>query len=214
MGAIKEFTELGSGYALAVRDLSIRGAGDILGAEQSGFIDSVGYDMYLKILNEEVEILKGNKVVEEEKEEKPFVQVDTHISDLYAENEELKIEIHKKINSIDSIDKFNEIKKELEDRFGNLDETIIIYMLEELFQIQAKKKGVSKVEQLDNKVIIYFSLEKSKNLDGAKLLKDLYDIHNNFSVTYKNNIFVITLITKDLEKHFLHYLSQMMNVIE
>ena len=133
LSAIKEFTELGSGYSLAMRDLSIRGAGNILGAEQSGFIDSIGYDLYLKILNEEVERLKGHFVENEEKDEKPFLQVSTHINDFYADTEELKIEIHKIINTIDSEEKFEEVKNTLEDRFGKLDETIIIYMQEELF---------------------------------------------------------------------------------
>ena len=90
--AIQDFTELGSGFSIATRDLSIRGAGDILGSEQAGFIDSVGIDLYLKILNEEVARLKGNSVEEEsddetsnEKNDKPLLDVSTHISDQYTD---------------------------------------------------------------------------------------------------------------------------------
>lgn len=214
--AIKEFTELGSGYALAARDLAIRGAGDVLGSEQSGFIDSIGYEMYLRILNEEVERLKGGNVSEAEEQqedEKPFIQVATHISNKYAESEDIKIEIHKKINDIDSYSKFKLIKKELEDRFGKLDESIIIYMLEELFQASAKKKGVIKVDQTNNKVIVYFSAQTSEKINGAVLLEKLFKINSNFEVSYVNKILKIGLSINDLDHHFLYYLNKMLDII-
>ena len=217
LDAIKEFTELGSGYALAVRDLSIRGAGDILGSEQSGFIDTVGYDMYIKILNEEVERLRGKEIPEEMNEpvdEKPFIQVSTHISSKYTNSEELKIEIHKKINTIDSYDKFIKVKNELEDRFGKLDETITIYMLEELFQVLAKKKGVTKVEQGLKQIVVYFSPFVSSKVDGSSLLSRLFKISSNFSVEYINRVLKITLDIKNLDKHFMYYLIKMIEVIE
>lgn len=216
LDAIKEFTELGSGYALAARDLAIRGAGDILGAEQSGFIDSIGYDMYLKILNEEVEKLKGNDFVEKDEpvDETPFISVATHISDKYADSQDLKIEIHKKINMIDSYDNFIKIKQELTDRFGKLDEDIVIYMLEELFQVNAKKKGVFKVEQLQNVITIYFNNIVSKKQDGAELLSRLFNISSNFEVKYSNNILRISLELKNLKMHFIYYLIKMLDVIE
>lgn len=218
LDAIKEFTELGSGYALAVRDLAIRGAGDILGSEQSGFIDTIGYDMYLRILNEEVERLKG-EISEEELEEdlideRPFIQVATHISDKYAESEDLKIEIHKKINTIDNYASFEKVKAELTDRFGKLDEDIIIYMLEELFQVNAKKKGVFKVDQTDSKVTIYFDSVHSSSIDGAELLSSLFKINTAFEVQYLNNILRISLPIKNLNEHFLYYLIKMLDVIE
>lgn len=217
LDAIKEFTELGSGYALAVRDLSIRGAGDVLGSEQSGFIDTVGYDMYIKILNEEVEKLKGNEEKEDLNEiinERPFLQVSTHISSKYASSEELKIEIHKKISTIDSYDKFITIKKELEDRFGKLNESIIIYMLEELFQANAKKKGVVKVDQTSSCIVVYFSKFASSSIDGTKLLSKLFVISSNFSVDYINKILKITLNIKGLERNYVYYLIKMLDVIE
>ena len=215
LNAIKEFTELGSGYALAIRDLSIRGAGDILGAQQSGFIDTVGYDMYIKILNEEVERLTGVKTKDNEQEiEKPFIQVNTHISEKYATDEDLKIEIHRMINNIDSYNSLIKIKKELEDRFGKLDEEIIIYMLEELFQYMAKNKGVSKVIQNEKEVSIYFSSEKSKSINGAYLLSKLFKINKAFNVTYKNNIITVNLKLESLNKHFIYYLVKMINIIE
>lgn len=214
LSAIKEFTELGSGYSLAMRDLSIRGAGNILGAEQSGFIDSIGYDLYLKILNEEVERLKGNFVENEEKDEKPFLQVSTHIDDFYADTEELKIEIHKIINTIDSEEKFEEVKNTLEDRFGKLDETIIIYMQEELFQYLAKKKGVVKVEQLPKLINVYFNDYVSNNTNMFDVLSNLYKISTNYKVEYINKILKISLSLTDLDKHFTYYLIKMLEIME
>ena len=214
LSAIKEFTELGSGYSLAMRDLSIRGAGNILGAEQSGFIDSIGYDLYLKILNEEVERLKGNFVENEEKDEKPFLQVSTHIDDFYADTEELKIEIHKIINTIDSEEKFEEVKNTLEDRFGKLDETIIIYMQEELFQYLAKKKGVVKVEQLPKVINVYFNDYVSNNTNMFDVLSSLYKISTNYKVEYINKILKISLSLADLDKHFTYYLIKMLEIME
>ena len=219
LDAIKEFTELGSGYALAVRDLAIRGAGDILGSEQSGFIDTIGYDMYLRILNEEVARLKGETLDEPfmddiHTDEKPFIQVSTHISSKYADNEELKIEIHKKINTIDSVEKLLEVKSELEDRFGRLDEDINVYMLEELFQAEAKKKKVTKVEQNENVINVYFSSEKSDLINGQQLLSELFKISRNFEVSYVNKTLKISLKLKDLNAHYLYYLNKMLNIIE
>ena len=216
LDAIKEFTELGSGYSLAVRDLSIRGAGNLLGAEQSGFIDSIGYDVYLKILNDEVNKLNGIKMEEKESLiiEKPFLQVSTHIDDKYAESDDLKIQIHKKINEIDSYSKFEQIKKELEDRFGILDETIIIYMLEELFQVKAKKSNVLKIEQNTDKITTYFSKNVLDNLDGADLLSKLFKISPDFNLELSNNILKIVLNLKYLDKHFIYYMIQMIHIFE
>lgn len=120
LDTIKEFTELGSGYKIAMRDLSIRGAGDILGREQSGFIDTVGVDLYLKMLNEAIRKSKGEEIEEETdnaSSDKPLINVSTHIDDEYVMDTELKIIIHKRINEVCSYDSFCKIKQELEDRF-------------------------------------------------------------------------------------------------
>ena len=105
--AIKEFTELGSGYRIAMRDLSIRGAGDLLGSEQAGFVDTVGIELYMQMIEEEMKRLKGEYVEsdEEDTSNKSLVEVETHISDDYVTDEDIKIEIHKKINEIDGYKK-------------------------------------------------------------------------------------------------------------
>jgi len=216
LNVIKEFTELGSGFAIATRDLSIRGAGDILGSEQAGFIDSVGIDLYLKILDEEVKKLKGEEVLEEQepKDDKPFIQVSTHIKDEYIDDQNLKIEIHRKINEIDSYAKLIEIKSELEDRFGKLDEDMILYMHEEWFEKLAKKLDIIQVQQTRNSISIAFSQEMSDKIDGEQLFIDACNISRMFRFQFKNKNLIVVLDTIKLEKHYLFYILALMNKIK
>ena len=216
LNVIKEFTELGSGFAIATRDLSIRGAGDILGSEQAGFIDSIGIDLYLKILDEEVKRLKGEAIEEkeEQKEEKPFIQVSTHIKDEYINDQSLKIEIHRKINEIDSYAKLIEIKTELEDRFGKLDEDMIIYMHEEWFEKLAKKLDIIQVLENRNSVSLVFSQAMSERIDGEQLFLDACNISRMFRFQFKNKNLIVVLDTIKLEKHYLFYLLSLMNKIK
>ena len=212
--AIEEFTELGSGFKIANRDLSIRGAGDILGSEQAGFIDSVGVDLYLKILNDEVKRLKGEIVDEEETDNKALINVTTHISDDYVIESELKIEIHKMINTIDSYEKLLEVRAELEDRFGKIDREVEVYMYEEWFEKMAKKLDIIKVNQTKTSVELIFSAEKTKQLNGEKLFIDAYEISPHFKFNYKNLCLSIILEIVRLEKHYIYYLIDLLKTIE
>jgi len=215
LNVIKEFTELGSGFSIATRDLSIRGAGDILGSEQAGFIDSVGIDLYLKILNDEIKILRGEKVDDQEvSDAKPLLQVATHIKDEFVNDQDLKIEIHKKINSIDSYQKLIEIKSELEDRFGKLDEDMIIYMHEEWFEKLAKNLDIIDVKQTKNSINLTFSPEISKQIDGEQLFVDAFNISRMFRFQFVNNCLIIVLDTIKLENHYLFYLLALLNKIK
>ena len=207
---IEEFTELGSGFKIANRDLAIRGAGDILGDEQAGFIDSVGIDLYLKILNDEVKRIKGEEV-EEESNEPPLLNIATHINDDYVSENELKIEIHKLINTIDSYDKLKVVKQEIEDRFGKIDYEMEIYMYEEWFDKIARGAGVIKVNQTKTSVEIIFNVEKSKNINGEKLFMSAYNISPYFKFNYHNKCLGITLNTTKLVKHYIFYLIKLIS---
>ena len=214
LNVIKEFTELGSGFAIAMRDLSIRGAGDILGSEQAGFVDSIGVDLFLKMLNEEVSKLKGIDIVSEEKESLlPLVEVSTTIDDNYVEDEELKIEIHKKINSIDSSESLENIKYELEDRFGRLSDDIIIYMYEELFEHNAAKLNISKVLQTKNFISVTLPRDLTDIIDGDKLFVNVCALTRKFRFSMKNKELIITLDTINLDKHYIYYLIDLLDVI-
>ncbi|MBQ9072084.1 MAG: transcription-repair coupling factor [Bacilli bacterium] len=214
LNVIKEFTELGSGFSIAMRDLSIRGAGDILGQEQSGFIDTVGVELFLDMLNEEVSKLKGIKIEKEEADTQPLIEVETTIDDKYAKEEDLKIEIHQKINKIDSIESLNKTKEELEDRFGILDENVIIYMYEELFEKQIRSLNIKNVNQTKNFVAITLSKELTKNIDGELLFLDVISLTRKFRFSMRNDELTITLDTVGLDKHFIYYLIDMLDILK
>ena len=211
---IKEFTELGSGFKIAMRDLSIRGAGDILGSEQSGFIDSIGIDLYLKMLKEEVEKLKGIKKDEkDDMSNKPLIEVDTHISDNYVPDDEIKIEIHKMINDIDSLNDINNVKNILGNRFGKVTDDMIIYMHEEWFEKQARKLNIIECKQTKNFVEIVLPKDVSLKIDGEKLFFTAYEICKYFRFSYSNNKIHIILDTIKLDKHFIFYLNNLLEEI-
>ena len=215
LSVIKEFTELGSGFSIATRDLSIRGAGDILGSEQAGFIDSVGIDLYLKMLNDEVSRLKGIKTIAEEvREDKPLLNVTTHISDKYVSDVDLKIEIHRKINEIDSYEKLLEVKEELTDRFGQVNEDIIIYMYEEWFEKLAKKLEIFNVRMGRNSIEMTFSPEMTKKIDGEQLFESAFYITPMFRFKLAGESLTVILDTIRLEKHYIYYLVDLLKSIE
>ena len=214
--AIKEFTELGSGYRIAMRDLSIRGAGDLLGSEQAGFVDTVGIELYMQMIEEEMRRMKG-EVVEEDEEEttsnRSLVEVETHISDDYVSDEDIKIEIHKKINEIDGYKKLLEIKHELEDRFGKISKTLEIYMYEEWFEKQAKEIGITTVRQSDREIEIELPKELSSKIEGDKFFIKAYNINPRFRLKYLHEQVIIALTLLNQKEHFLYYVVPLMQEI-
>ena len=216
LNVIKEFTELGSGFSIATRDLSIRGAGDILGSEQAGFIDTVGIDLYLKMLNVEVERRKGKDVSLDDLDDDnsvPLINVSTHIDDSYVSDEGLKIEIHKKINEVDSKHSLDQIKGELEDRFGKLDQSLVIYMYEEWFEKQALKIGLKSVVQTKNYIELCFPKEVVEKFDTEDLFMESFKITPMFRFKSRGSNLLIILDIIKLEKHPLYYLTELLDYI-
>jgi len=215
LNAIKDFTELGSGFSIATRDLSIRGAGDILGSEQAGFIDTVGIDLYLKMLQDEIDRLKGITPKEEViQNEKPLLNVSTHISDNYTDDDNLKISIHKQINTIDSLAKLKEVQADLEDRFGKLDENIIIYMYQEWFEKLAKELEIEKVNHTRNSIELIFSKNVTTKIDGEKLFVDAFKISSMFRFKVMHERLIIILDTIKLDKHYVYYLVDLLSRLQ
>lgn len=210
--AIKDFTELGSGYRIAMRDLSLRGAGDILGSEQAGFIDSVGLSLYTKMVEEEIKRLNGEEV-EEDEDAKSLINVNTHISDNYVSDEDVKIEIHQMINEVEDKDSLQRIRKNLEDRFGKITEEMEIYMYEEWFEKLAKKLNIKYVKQTDRMIELEIPEEYSSKIKGEKLFLESYNINPNFSFKYLNKKIIISLLIKPNEKHFLYSLVPLLELI-
>lgn len=213
LNTIKEFTELGSGYKIAMRDLSIRGAGDIFGASQAGFVDSVGINLYMKMIEDELKRQQGQVVLEDDLSNKSLLNVDTHIKDDYVSDEDIKIEIHQKINEIDSYQKLLEIKQELEDRFGKITEEMRVYMYEECFEKIAQKYNITQVIQTDRLVEITLPEDLSNNIKGDKLLIEAMSLTKYFNIKYNNKKITITLYIKQLDRHFIYYIVTLLEHI-
>ena len=121
--ALKDFTELGSGFKIAMRDLEIRGAGNMMGSSQHGHMASIGYDLYCRMLEDTVKLLKGD-IQKEPIETTLDIKVDAFISESYIDDEIQKIEVYKKIAAIEGLDDYNDIKEELEDRYSKIPEPV------------------------------------------------------------------------------------------
>ena len=154
--AIKGFTELGSGFKIAMRDLSIRGAGNLLGSSQSGFIDSVGFELYSQLLEEAIAKKNGTDKKREKGNAELILQIDAYLPDEYISDERHKIEIYKRIRQIDNRVNYEELQDELIDRFGEYPD-VVAYLLEiGLAKAYLDKVFVNRVERRNNKLVIQF----------------------------------------------------------
>ena len=201
LSAIQDFTALGSGFKIAMRDLSIRGAGDILGSEQSGFIDSVGVELYMKLLEEAVTGISIDKPKDTRIDE---VYAPRHVAPEYVSEDSVRIEIHKRIAELNNIKDIEDLKAELTDRFGELDADLLLYMYEKLYKKLSSKIGGQKTMVDANQVTLILSMEASQKIDGKKL----FEKANNFLATvrlgYLKGHVHITMITKHQKNHWLY----------
>ena len=166
--AIQEFTELGSGYKIAERDLLIRGAGDILGAEQAGFIDSVGIDLFVKLL-EEVVNEKQNNILETNKENEDEIEVDdAYVPESYAIKPD-KLEIYQFIDEAKSELELEETKKKIADIYGRIPEEVELLIKKREVSILAKDESIKRMKDLSKYVDIYLNPNFYK-IEGAGYL--------------------------------------------
>lgn len=154
--AIRDFTELGSGFKIAMQDLEIRGAGNLLGESQSGHMNAVGYDLYCKLLNEAVKRNKGEEVMEEV----PVsidLELDAYIPDSYIVNENQKMDIYKRIASISSKEEASDMTDELTDRFGSVPKAVNNLLKVALLKVAAKEVYITDISQKDKTIEIKVS---------------------------------------------------------
>ena len=138
--AIREFTDLGSGFKIAMRDLEIRGAGNLLGSEQHGHMQAVGYDLYCKMLNEAVKDLKGTAKVEDQYETVLDLETDAYIPNTYIKNEAQKLDVYKRIASLENAEECEDMAEELTDRFGDLPKAVMNLL--EIARLKAEAHGL------------------------------------------------------------------------
>lgn len=208
---IKEFTELGSGFKIAVRDLSIRGAGDVLGSEQSGFIDSVGVDLYMRILQEEIRHQQG--APEPERPAKVKATVSKYIDGAYVDDDFVKMEMHGKIGAVKTRADIEELLDEFTDRFGSYEPDLEIYMYEKLFEHLSQRAGVEKVLETKTNVTLVISEEGSAKMSGVKVFETGNEVSKYFRFTFKNNRIHVILDTIRLERHWLFSMCRFLELV-
>ncbi|CAM3968792.1 transcription-repair coupling factor [Mesobacillus zeae] len=199
--AIKEFTELGSGFKIAMRDLSIRGAGNLLGAEQHGFIDSVGFDLYSQMLQEAIEERKDSH---EQAPKRPSVEIDlqadAYIPDAYIADGHQKIEMYKRFRGLTSLNDIEELKEEMVDRFGDYPaEVACLFLIAEL-KVYAETAGVETIKQSKQEVAILLTEDGSSRIDGQKIFKITSTHRKTVGLGMEGKKLKIAVHTKGLEQ--------------
>lgn len=157
LSAIREFTEFGSGFRIAMRDLEIRGAGNILGAQQHGHMEAVGYDMYLKILSETVDEEKTGIAVEEKKECVVDISVDAHIPESYIDAVKNRIGMYKRIASIETSEDAMDVMDEFIDRFGEPPASVKGLIDVALLRAKAAKLDIYEIKQQNGMILAFVS---------------------------------------------------------
>ncbi|HJF67115.1 MAG TPA: transcription-repair coupling factor [Staphylococcus kloosii] len=192
--AIKEFTELGSGFKIAMRDLNIRGAGNLLGKQQHGFIDSVGFDLYSQMLEEAVNEKRG---ITPEQNDAPEVEIelniDAYLPAEYIQNEQAKIEIYKKLRKIESETQLIDIKDELIDRFNEYPAEVarLLDMME--IKIHALHAGVTLIKDKGKTIEIFLSEKGTEDIDGEALFKQTQPLGRAMKVGVQDGKMKVTL---------------------
>jgi transcription-repair coupling factor (superfamily II helicase) len=169
LNAIREFTEFGSGFKIAMRDLELRGAGNLMGAQQHGHMENVGYDMYLKLLAEAVKEEKGETEVSAEIDCLIDISIDAHIPDEYISNTSQRIDIYRRIADIRNINDCKDVENELVDRFGAIPEAVKGLIDIALIRNIAFSLGVYEIRQNETALLLYIKDIKSEGT--SKIIK-------------------------------------------
>jgi len=167
---IAEFTELGAGFKIAMRDLEIRGAGNLLGPEQSGQMAAVGYDMYCRLMREAVAELKGQKT-ESYNEASVEIKINAYVPPSYISDEIQRIEVYKKIAAVDGLGSAKAVREELNDRYGKVPKTVENLILISLIKSFASKAGISSVTRSGRAFVLKYGDES--RISVKKLIKVL-----------------------------------------
>ncbi len=160
--ALQEFSELGSGFRLAAKDLEIRGAGNFLGAKQHGYMEAVGFDYYMYLLEQTIKEMKGEGAVETKSEIN--LRVDIRIPEDYLPQINLRLNLYKRISSVESLDEIEKIREEIGDRFGPLPSSIDNLLSYGIIKCLAQKIGVQSIDRVRKKIILKYHPKTSTDL--------------------------------------------------
>ena len=192
--AVKEFARLGSGYKIAMRDLTIRGAGDLLGPSQSGFIDTVGIDMYIEMLEEAIEAKKSGREVRPVINEThaPNIKKTSYIPKEFAPDDFDKLAMYQKIDEAVNANDLNEYKKTVVDQFGRLPNEVNALFMKKQLDLLLSDPDIESYRELKSRNEITFSSLFSEKVDGIKLFEDFTKISKDAALRYTNNMIIVT----------------------
>ena len=210
--AIKDFTELGSGYKIAMRDLTIRGAGDLLGEKQAGFINTVGMDLYLDMLQSAIMEKKG--IPKEDDEEEPLRKVgdvNGYIPEKFAPQDGEKIELYQRIDKVRNMKQLHQLEAEITDRYGKLPASVKLLFEKKRLEVLLNNSRFESFDELTKECRIVLSREYSRNVDGVKLFERIIGISDDIKL--KNSQGKISL-TYPKRKNWLELTTRILIVIE
>src|SRR5699024_8296603 len=173
-----EFTQLGSGFKIAMRDLSIRGAGNLLGSAQHGFIDSVGFDMYSQMLKDAIDARKSGKELDEIQAFEPelTLDLDAYIPETYINDEKQKIDMYKQFQTLENREDAEDLKDELIDRFGDYPEEVDALFSASILRMYAKRERIEIIHEQRHGIELMMDENRSQHIDGSKV----FEIANTF----------------------------------
>ena len=205
--AIKDFTEFGSGFKIAMRDLEIRGAGSLIGEIQHGHMEQVGYDMYCKLLDEVMKEMKGEKVEEPKEEDIQIdINVSSYIPDDYIESSDMKISIYQDIALCKNEEEIMDVTDEIIDRFGTMPKEV-----EELLEIariknMCREKNINKIMQKGSGIVFYFE-EKTFDPKIISKLISIYKTNIKFSPSALPYVTYQIDLNKSIIKHIKEFIQ-------
>ena len=194
---IKEFTELGSGYRIAMRDLSIRGAGDLIGEEQSGFIDSIGIDLYIKLLNETIEEKKTGKPKELPKVKAPLI-IDAYVPKKFTNNDSDTLDLYHQIGKLHTLKELDEYSSSLNDIYGKIPNSVNLLLQKQRLDILEQYLFISRAQDTKESIVLHFENDLVM-LDGIgiHLFELTMKISKNFKLDFKVKKITLTLLKKN-----------------
>lgn len=192
--SMKEFAKLGSGYQIALRDLTIRGAGEMLGPRQAGFIDTVGIDMYLEMLNEAIMESKGIEVPKDDEEiVRANVKVDAYIPRQFEEEDYEKITLYQQIDEVKTNKQLQKLWKETEDLYGRLPKSVFMLFEKKRLDLLVNEPHVDSFRETDKDVRVEFTKQWSDSIDGVKLFEMATTISKDIKIKYTNQKISVSL---------------------
>lgn len=193
--AIKEFTQLGSGYKIAMRDLTIRGAGELLGGNQSGFIDSVGIELYVELLREAIS-MRSHTPIQKEKEQRT-INVSGYLPDKFTSDDKEKLDIYQEINNIKNRHELNLFYLSFEDRYGKLPNEVNMLLEKKRLEIFLNDDRIDAYREFQDKIEVKFAQDYSDNIDGMHLFEIVSNRSYDIEIKYLNKQIILTLLQNE-----------------